>query len=118
MIAGIYHLLVALFVKPVGTGYEATFRVVCYSAVTALAVPFQAVIGIVPFIGPIIGALISIVVTVASVFLSIVGIREVHATITGNAALVVLIPVAVLALLSFLLIVVVGIGAALFLNSL
>ena len=96
--AGIMHLLVALIVKPATTGYEATFRVVSYSAVGQL-------VGWVPFLGPIVAA-------VAAVVLSIIGVREVHGTTTGKAALVVLIPAAAVLLIVLLLVVLVG--AALF----
>jgi uncharacterized membrane protein SpoIIM required for sporulation len=44
-----------------------------------------------------------------------VGIREVHSTTTGKAALVVLIPFAVIALLAFLL---VGVAGVLFFRAL
>jgi hypothetical protein len=96
--AGILHLLVALIVKPANTGFEATFRVVSYSNVAQL-------VGWVPILGPLVAA-------VASIALSIIGVREVHETTTGRAALVVLIPAAVGLLVALFLIVVVG--AALF----
>jgi hypothetical protein len=95
--AGILHLLVMLIVKPVGTGFETTFRVVAYSSVSQL-------VSWIPIVGPIAGAVISIV-------LGILGIREAHSTTTGKAALVVLIPVAVAL---FLLLALVIAGAALF----
>ncbi len=96
--AGVLHLLVALMIKPADTGFEATFRVVSYTSVAQLA-------SWVPVLGP-------LVAFVASIALSIVGIREVHETTTGKAALVVLIPAAVALLVALFLIVVVG--AALF----
>lgn len=92
--AGILHLLVALIIKPADTGFEATFRVVSYANVTEL-------VSWVPVLGP-------LVAFVASIALSIVGIREVHETTTGKAALVVLIPAAVALLVALFLIVVVG----------
>ena len=58
---------------------------------------------------PIIGWIASLY----GIYLAIVGIREVHNTTTGKAALVVLIPAAVLILLALILI---AIGAALFLS--
>jgi hypothetical protein len=91
-------MLVALIVKPANTGFEATFRVVSYSNVAQL-------VGWVPILGPLVAA-------VASIALSIIGVREVHETTTGRAALVVLIPAAVGLLVALFLIVVVG--AALF----
>jgi hypothetical protein len=96
--AGILHLLVALIIKPADTGFEATFRVVSYANVTELA-------SWVPVLG-------QLVAFVASIALSIIGVREVHETTTGKAALVVLIPAAVGLLVALFLIVVVG--AALF----
>lgn len=95
--AGIMHLLVVLIVKPATTGYEATFRVVSYSAVGQL-------LGWIPLLGPLVAGVVAVV-------LSIIGIREVHNTTTGKAALVVLIPAAVAA--TFIVFV---IGAAVFLT--
>ncbi len=92
--AGILHLLVALIIKPANTGFEATFRVVSYANVAQL-------VSWIPVLGP-------LVATVASITLSIIGVREVHETTTGKAALVVLIPAAVGLLVALLLIVVVG----------
>jgi hypothetical protein len=85
---------VLLLVRPHNAGFEATFRVVSYVSVTQL-------VSRVPVIGAIIAFAYGVV-------LSILGIREVHATTTGRAALVVLIPVAVTLFLILLL------GAALF----
>jgi hypothetical protein len=48
------------------------------------------------------------VATVASIVLSVIGVREVHETTTGKAALVVLIPAAVGVLIALLLIALVG----------
>lgn len=81
--AGILHLLVLVIVKPVDTGYEATFRVSSYAAVAGL-------VNWIPFIGPILGLYV--------LYPTIIGIRELHATSTGKAALVVLIPVGVMLL--------------------
>ena len=96
--AGILHLLVALIIKPANIGFESTFRVVSYANVTELA-------AWVPVLGPLVAA-------VASVVLAIIGVREVHETTTGKAALVVLIPAAVGLMVALFLIIVVG--AALF----
>jgi len=79
--SGFYYLLVLLLVRPGNAGFEATFRVVSYASVTWL-------ISWIPIIGWIVAPIYGIV-------LSIFGIREVHATTTGKAALVVLIPVAI-----------------------
>jgi hypothetical protein len=92
--AGILHLLVMLIVGSGNSGFEATFRVGAYAAVTSL-------VSWIPIIGWI--------ASLYGIYLGIVGIREVHATTTGKAALVVLIPAAVVLLLVFLVI-----GAAAF----
>ncbi|MCA1687950.1 MAG: YIP1 family protein, partial [Actinobacteria bacterium] len=94
--AGILHLLVMLIVGSGNSGFEATFRVGAYAAVTSL-------VSWIPFIGWI--------ASLYGIYLAIVGIREVHGTTTGKAALVVLIPAAVIILLALIL---VAVGAALF----
>jgi len=99
--AAIAHLLVMLFVGGGNSGYEATFRVVCYISVTSL----------VNWI-PIIGGLVALY----ALYLAVVGIREMHATTTGRAALVVLLPIALILLL--VLIVVLVAGAAFVLSRL
>jgi hypothetical protein len=92
--AGIYHLLVLLIVRPSHAGYEATFRAVAYaSAVQAVA--WLAFI-------PVLGILVAIVIGVYNVVLSVIGIREVHATTTGRAVAVVLIPVVIIGILVLL----------------
>jgi len=98
--AGLIHLLVILIVGSRNGGYEATFRVFAYAAVTQLVSWLSAI--------PILGILISIAIGVYGVFLGVVGIREVHTTTTGKAALVILIPVGVLALLGIILAFIVG----------
>jgi len=98
VMAGIKHLLVILIVGSSNAGFEATLRVQSYTFATR-------VFWWVPIIGPLVGF-------VYGVYLSVVGIREVHATTTGKAALVVLIPVAVV--LALLLLLAVVIGAAVF----
>jgi hypothetical protein len=90
--AGIYHLFVLLLVRPGNAGFEATFRVVCYVAAIQL-------ISWIP--------IVNIVAAIYGVVLSVFGIREVHATSTGRAVAIVLIPVAVV------LVVIVLVGAAL-----
>jgi hypothetical protein len=105
--AGIIHLLVMLIVGSRNAGFEATFRVGAYVAVTQLVAWLSAI--------PIIGILISIAVFLYAIFLDVVGIREVHTTTTGKAALVVLIPVGVLFLLGVILVALVG--AALFFGA-
>jgi hypothetical protein len=66
-----------LFVGEGNSGYEATFRVVSYASVTSL-------VNWIPVIGGLLG--------LYGLYLTIVGIREIHATTTGRAALV-LVPV-------------------------
>jgi hypothetical protein len=95
--AGILHLLVMLIVGSGNSGFEATFRVGTYAAVTSL-------VSWIPLIGWI--------ASLYGIYLAIVGVREVHATTTGKAALVVLIPAAVIILFALILITLVG--AALF----
>jgi len=94
--AGILHLLVMLIVGSGNSGFEATFRVGAYAAVTSL-------VSWIPFIG--------FIASLYGIYLAIVGVREVHATTAGKAALVVLIPAAVVILLVLILL---AIGAALF----
>jgi len=91
--AGIIHLLAMLIVGSRNAGFEGTFRVLAYSAVTSL----------VSWI-PLIGGILSLY----GIYLGIVGIREVHNTTTGKAAIVVLIPAVVIILLALALIAAVG----------
>jgi hypothetical protein len=76
----IQQLLVRFIVGTTNSGFQATFRVASYTQVTSL-------VNWIPIIGPLLA--------LYGVYLSIVGIREVHETTTGKAALVVLIPFAV-----------------------
>ena len=92
IVAGILHLLVRLVIGAGNAGFEATFRVASYAAVVDL-------VSWIPLIGWLLG--------LYGVYLSIVGIRDMHQTTTGKAALVVLIPVGVI-----LLLVLVGLLAA------
>jgi hypothetical protein len=91
--AGILHLLVMLIVGSRNAGYEGTFRVGAYSAVTTL-------VSWIPIIG--------LIASLYGIYLAIVGIREVHTTTTGKAALVVLIPAIVVFILIVILIFAVG----------
>jgi hypothetical protein len=89
--AGIYHLLVLLVVRPSHAGYESTFRALAYaSAVQAVA--WLAYI-------PLLGILVAIVIGIYNVVLTVIGVREMHATTTGRAVAVVLIPVIILVIL-------------------
>jgi hypothetical protein len=93
--AAIYHLLVLLIIRPSHAGYEATFRVVAYASVIQL-VSWLAVI-------PILGILVIVAIAIYGVVLSVLGIRELHATTTGRAAAVVLIPAIIFALLAIII---------------
>jgi hypothetical protein len=90
--AGILHLLVMLILGSRNAGFEATFRVVTYSAVTSL-------VSWVPFIGGIL--------SLYGVYLSIVGIHEINNT-TGKATFIVLIPATIIILLVLALIALMG----------
>jgi hypothetical protein len=87
--AAIFYLLVMLIVGSSNSGFEATFRVVAYASVTSL-------VSWIPFVG-------GLIAFVWYVVLMILGIREVHTTTTGKAALVALIPTVVILLLALLL---------------
>lgn len=78
VLAGIAYLLVILFVGSENSGFRSTFRVVSYVSVTSL-------VSWIPFIGGLLG--------LYGVYQAIVGIREMHSTTTGRAALVVLVPI-------------------------
>ncbi len=78
ILAGIAHLLVMLFVGSENSGFGSTFRVVSYASVSSL-------VSWIPFIGGLLG--------LYGLYLSVVGIREMHSTTTGRAALVVLVPI-------------------------
>ena len=75
--AGIQQLLVRLVVGARNSGFGATFRVASYTQVTGL-------LNWIPIVGPLLA--------LYGLYLSIVGIREMHQTTTGKAALVVLLP--------------------------
>lgn len=98
--AGIMHLLTILLVKPSNSGFEATYRVSAYTA------PLSSLVSWVPLIGPLVG----LVVTLYALYLEVVGIREMHGTTTQNAALVVLIPAAILFAIGLCLVVTVGLA--------
>lgn len=93
VIAGIAHLLVILVVGTTRSGFGATFRVASYTAVTSL-------VSWIPIVGWLLG--------LYGIYLSIVGIREMHGTTTGKAVLVVLIPVIVILVLALLGLLVAG----------
>ena len=93
------HLLVVLVVGSGHAGFGATFRIISYSSVTGL-------VGWIPFVGWIF--------SLYRLYLATVGIREMHATTTGKALLVVLLP-AILILV--LVLIVVGASAVLFFRA-
>ena len=85
--AAIQQLLVRLVVGTSNSGYGATFRVASYTQVTGL-------VNWIPIVGPLLA--------LYGVYLAVVGIREVHETTTGKAALVILIPFVVALLVALL----------------
>jgi hypothetical protein len=80
VVAAIQQLLVRLIVGANNSGFGSTFRVASYTQVTSL-------VNWIPIVGPLLA--------LYGLYLSIVGIREMHNTTTGKAALVILIPFAV-----------------------
>jgi hypothetical protein len=86
ILSGILHLLVRLLVGAGNSGLGATFRVASYATVVNL-------VGWVPIVG-------SLVALVYAIYLSTVGIREMHETTTGKAVLIVLVPVGVILLIA------------------
>jgi hypothetical protein len=93
------HLLVILVVGSGHSGFGATFRIVAYSSVTSL-------VGWIPFIGWIF--------SLYRLYLATVGIREMHATTTGKALLVVVLPAI---LILALVMVVVGASAIVYFRA-
>ena len=93
ILAAIAHLFVMLFVGDGNSGFGSTFRVVSYVSITNL----------VNWI-PLVGGLLALY----GLYLAIVGIREMHSTTTGRAALVVLLPIGALLLLVLVFVVVAG----------
>jgi hypothetical protein len=91
--AAIYQLLILLIVRPRHEGYEATFRAVAYAS----AIQVFSWLAFVP----ILGILVVIAIGIYNVVLTVIGIREMHATTTGRAVAVVLIPVIVVGILIF-----------------
>ena len=91
--AAIQQLLVRLVVGENNRGFASTFKVASYTQVTAL-------VNWVPVIGPL--------VALYGLYLSIVGIREIHGTTTGKAALVILIPFLVVLAVAVILLAWVG----------
>jgi hypothetical protein len=95
IVAVIQQLLVRLVVGANNSGFGATFRVASYTQVTSL-------VNWIPIVGPFLA--------LYGLYLSIVGIREMHNTTTGKAALVILIPFAIVLLLALVVLAAVGIA--------
>jgi hypothetical protein len=95
VVAAIQQLLVRLIVGANNSGFGATFRVASYTQVTSL-------VNWIPIVGPLLA--------LYGLYLSIVGIRETHATTTGKAALVILIPFAVALLIALVVLLAAGIA--------
>ena len=91
--AAIQQLLVRLIVGTANSGFGATFRVASYTQVTSL-------VNWIPIVGPLL--------SLYGLYLAIVGIREAHGTTTGKAALVILIPFAVVLVVALIVLVAVG----------
>jgi hypothetical protein len=95
VVAAIQQLLVRLVVGANNSGFGATFRVASYTQVTSL-------VNWIPIVGPLLA--------LYGLYLSIVGIREMHNTTTGKAALVILIPFAVVLLVALVVLAAAGIA--------
>ena len=95
----VMHLLVILIVGSGHSGFGATFRVVAYSSVASLE-------GWLPFIGWLF--------SLYRLYLATVGIREMHATTTGKALLIVVLPAI---LILALVVVVVGASAIVYFRA-
>jgi hypothetical protein len=91
--AAIQQLLVRLIVGANNSGFGATFRVASYTQVTGL-------VNWIPILGPLL--------SLYGLYLAIVGIRETHNTTTGKAALVILIPFAVVLVIALIVLIAVG----------
>ncbi len=81
VMTGVIHLLLKTLRAGKG-GPEATFRVLCYSAA-------PLIVGVVPFLGPIVGGLWSLALTV-------IGLKEAHRTNYSSALFGVLVPILLL----------------------
>jgi hypothetical protein len=82
---GILHLLVVLIAGSRRSGFGGTLRVSAYAYLTSL-------VSWIPYVGWI--------ASLYSIYLAIVGIREVHNTSTGRATIIVLMPAIVVLLLA------------------
>ncbi|OGR34864.1 MAG: hypothetical protein A2051_11280 [Desulfovibrionales bacterium GWA2_65_9] len=85
IMTGIIHFILRVlfrFTGGQGSGAEATFRVLCYSAA-------PLILGVLPFFGPLLGG-------VWSIGLTIIGLREAHRTRGSAAMFAVLLPILLL----------------------
>ncbi len=92
--AAIQQLLVRLIIGARNSGFRATFRVASYTQVTNL-------VNWIPVVGPLIA--------LYGIYLSIVGIREMHGTTTGKAVLVILLPFSVVLLIVLVILLTMGV---------
>jgi hypothetical protein len=93
--AAIQQLLVRLIVGANNSGFGSTFRVASCTQVTGL-------VNWIPIVGPLL--------SLYGLYLAIVGIREAHGTTMGKAALVILIPFAVVLVIALIVLIVAGIA--------
>ncbi len=89
IVAGIIHVCL-LIVRGARHGFGATARVIAYSGGPQL-------FSIVPFVGPVVGGIWSLVIT-------IIGLREAHESTTGRAIAALAIPFALLLILTLLIV--------------
>ncbi|MDP3428625.1 MAG: YIP1 family protein [Humidesulfovibrio sp.] len=85
LMTGVIHFLLCVifrFTGGKGSGSEATFRVLCYSAA-------PLILGVVPFFGPLLGG-------VWSIALTIIGLKEAHRTSGSTAMFAVMLPILML----------------------
>jgi len=85
VMTGIIHLILRGIFRLTGgqgSGAEATFRVLCYSAA-------PLILGVIPFLGPLLGG-------VWSIGLTIIGLKEAHRTSGSTAMFAVLLPILLL----------------------
>ena len=111
--AAIYHLVAYLIIKPSTSGFEATFRVLAYVSVVMIPLAAVALVAWIPVLGPVLNIVASFAATAYALFLTVVGIREVHETTTGKAVLVMVIP-SVVSFLILLIPLLAGAGALFF----
>lgn len=85
LMTGVIHFLLRAifrFTGGQGSGAEATFRVLCYSAA-------PLILGVIPFFGPLLGG-------VWSIGLTIIGLKEAHRTSGSAATFAVMLPILLL----------------------